>query len=153
LPNKINYRTIPNALLPLFRESYLARLSETFSSNSHEGLCDVALEAGVTLLAFYVLIYPVNYPQIGELVLCWLLYNVTLAERLLAGMHLLEMAKTAWNALVVNKDEDMEETFRRQAECFLASSHNILTVFGLEGDEGGPLTEIETLQNLLDEII
>jgi len=132
LPSETNYQRIPNLLLPVFHESYLAGLSETFSRASHEGNSDEALEAGVALLALYVLIYPVNYPQIG--------------------MHLFEMAKTAWNALVINENECAEEPLRNKAQCFLASGRDILEIFGHEGDDGGPLKEMETLQNLLDEV-
>jgi len=66
LPNRTIHEPIPRKLLCVFHESYLANLSETFSKASHGGAHDLALDVGVTLLALYVLIYPPNYPQIGE---------------------------------------------------------------------------------------
>jgi hypothetical protein len=58
--------TIPPPLLCVFHETYLSTLSETFSKASHEGQYDLALDSGLTLLAVYIMIYPANYPQIGE---------------------------------------------------------------------------------------
>jgi len=58
-------RGIPESLRTVYHEFYLTELSETFSKASHEGQYDIALDSGVTLLALYVLLYPVNYPQIG----------------------------------------------------------------------------------------
>jgi SET and MYND domain-containing protein len=55
----------PQSLHPALRESYLADLSERFGRASHEGQAEAALESGLTLLALYLLIYPLNYPQIG----------------------------------------------------------------------------------------
>ena len=56
----------PPALYPVLREEYLTRLSSTFSESSHQGQYNLAIDSGMTLLALYVLIYPSNYPQIGE---------------------------------------------------------------------------------------
>lgn len=58
--------SIPRHLFCVLHESYLSILSETFSKASHEGQYDLALDSGLTLLAVYVMIYPINYPQIGE---------------------------------------------------------------------------------------
>lgn len=68
-------------------------------------------------------------------------------------MHLLEMAKVAWNALVqseggvesgLSKDE-----IKKYLRGYLASSEAILLVLGQEGDtSGGPLEEIQTLKML-----
>ena len=58
---------IPESLRAVYHESYITTLSETFSKASHEGQYDIALDSGVTLLALYVLLYPVNYPQIGAI--------------------------------------------------------------------------------------
>jgi SET and MYND domain-containing protein len=58
------------------------------------------------------------------------------------------MAKTAWNGLVTGNNANAEN-FRSQALCFLASGHEILSIFGPEGDEDGPLKEMETLERLL----
>lgn len=62
----ISIEALPPALRCFLRESYMATLSEIFSKASHEGQYDVALESGITLLALYLIIYPTNYPQIGE---------------------------------------------------------------------------------------
>jgi len=66
-PSSLSIETIPKAIHLILHESFMASISEVFSRASHEGPVDVALEAGVTLLALYVLIYPLNYPQIGKL--------------------------------------------------------------------------------------
>jgi hypothetical protein len=58
---------IPPPLFCVYHEEYLSIVSETFSKASHEGQYDVALDYGLTLLAVYIMIYPANYPQIGEL--------------------------------------------------------------------------------------
>jgi len=70
-------------------------------------------------------------------------------------MHLLEMAKTAWNAAVVENigedrtRQDEEITLLVQAKTYLEASNHILSIFGTEGDEDGPRTEIQMLQKLL----
>jgi len=56
----------PQPLFCVFNEAYLSTLSEAFSKASHEGQYDLALDSGLTLLAVYIMIYPANYPQIGE---------------------------------------------------------------------------------------
>ena len=60
---------MPGSLAPVLHESYLPALSETFSKASHDGPHAEALSTGLTLLALYALVYPANYPQIGELYL------------------------------------------------------------------------------------
>ena len=61
-----NFRhTLPEELHPLLNPEYLPSLSETFSRASHEGDIKKALSSGKTLLAFYILLYPKNYPQTG----------------------------------------------------------------------------------------
>ncbi|KAG6831936.1 hypothetical protein H0H92_006537 [Tricholoma furcatifolium] len=116
----------------VFNEAYLSNLSENFSESSHESRYEQALEAGVTLLGAYILIYPPNYPQIG--------------------MHLLEMAKTAWNMLVSSEatNPSLTKASEERARAFLAMSHKVLRIFGKEGDVDGPLSEVATLQSLLD---
>lgn len=57
----------PPSLYCLLREGYMSGLSEAFSKASHEGQYDLAFESGVTLLSLYLLVYPSNYPQIGEI--------------------------------------------------------------------------------------
>lgn len=64
------------------------------------------------------------------------------------------MAKTTWNAAIANANDlgrDEERHLQEQAWSFLALSRGVLTIFGPEGDEDGPLQEIESLQSLLHE--
>lgn len=56
----------PPALYPVLHEEYLTGLSSTFSESSHDGQYNLAIDSGILLLSLYVLIYPSNYPQIGE---------------------------------------------------------------------------------------
>ncbi|KAF8195565.1 hypothetical protein BJ912DRAFT_1021255 [Pholiota molesta] len=129
LPMK-SIESMPPSLYCVLRESYMAEISEIFSRTSHEGQYDIALESGITLLSLYILIYPINYPQIG--------------------MHLLEMAKTAWNAVITSADESNEGPLKEQARRFLLLTNQVMTVFGSEGDDGGPIQELATLNKLLE---
>lgn len=61
----VNLETIPFEISHIFRESCLTNLCESFSTFSHDGPFESALEVGLKILAFYVAIYPPNYPQIG----------------------------------------------------------------------------------------
>jgi hypothetical protein len=63
-------------------------------------------------------------------------------------MHILELVKTLWNACVVGSDG--QRTDIEQIRSLLGSSQRILRNFGVEGDEHGPLMEIQTLHALLD---
>ena len=68
------FERLPRELRLIFHESYLPSLSEQFSKTSHEGPYADAIESGLTLLAFYVVVYPPNYPQIGQWLAqcpCW----------------------------------------------------------------------------------
>ena len=65
------------------------------------------------------------------------------------GMHLLELTKTAWNNIATSADFD--PTQQEQVRFLLAMSRQVLIVFGREGDQGGPLEEIETLARLLND--
>lgn len=125
---------LPENLHPVLRESYLSRLTDAFSRSSHEGSYDVALDVGLTVLAVYFLIYPENYPQIG--------------------MHLLEMAKTAWNTVITidhgnAQDAPTKTSLLKRARVYRDLASNILEVFGLEGDPAGPLEELAVLKKLL----
>jgi len=138
LPQQKNlFMVFPDSLRPLLHESYLPVLSEQFSRSSHDlaGHEDEALESGLTLLALYALIYPINYPQLG--------------------MHALELAKTAWNASITM---DGDSTRRNFVVCEMevtarACAHiasQILRTFGREGDEDdNPLDEVDQLQSLM----
>ncbi|CAK5284187.1 unnamed protein product [Mycena citricolor] len=116
--------TLPPELLAVLNESFVAQLAETFRNASHDGSYQTAFTSGETLLALYRLIYPENYPQIG--------------------LHLLELAKTYWNGLLVQNLDT-----RRECLGYLTEAKAILSVLGPEGDEGGPLVEISTLESLL----
>ena len=61
------FERLPSTLHQVLHESYLPALSEAFSKTAHEGPYGDAVDTGLTLLAFYVAVYPSNYPQIGEL--------------------------------------------------------------------------------------
>ena len=54
------------------------------------------------------------------------------------------MAKTAWNNVVSMGSSDEQEV-----RHLLRSADKILSIMGSEGDDGGPLKEIETLNSLL----
>lgn len=66
-------------------------------------------------------------------------------------MHLLELAKTAWNARILSKEvnDAKNQALKKQVEVFLALASQVLTIFGKEGDRDGPLQEIAILQNLI----
>ncbi|KAG6890641.1 hypothetical protein C0995_006617 [Termitomyces sp. Mi166 len=131
LPRKPR-ETIPRSLYCVFHETYLSNLSEVFSKASHDFQFELAVEAGVTLLGAYILIYPPNYPQIG--------------------VHLLELAKTTWNTFVSSetRNPDTAQASKETARLFLNMSRKVLVTFGQEGDAGGPLSELDTLQSLLE---
>ncbi|KAF8134782.1 hypothetical protein K438DRAFT_1640448, partial [Mycena galopus ATCC 62051] len=122
----------PTDLLPVFHESFITSVAQTFRDASHDGPYATALSSGMTLLALYRLIYPPNYPQIG--------------------MHLLEMAKTHWNRVVSESlDLAAEKTVKQECQKYLQDAKEVLEVLGPEGDEDGPLVEIQTLETLLQE--
>ncbi|CCL99706.1 uncharacterized protein FIBRA_01728 [Fibroporia radiculosa] len=123
------FRRLPETLVVFLHETYLPSISEVFSKASHEGEYEQALSVGRTLLALYALLYPSNYPQIG--------------------MHALELAKTTWNAAVTNSDTARENTVEDAARLFLSFASCVLSVWGPEGDAGGPLEEIRMLEKLL----
>ncbi|KAF7346334.1 Linear gramicidin synthase subunit D [Mycena sanguinolenta] len=124
--------SFPSDLLPVFHESFIAYVAQTFRDASHDGPYATALSSGKTLLALYRLIYPPNYPQIG--------------------MHLLELAKTSWNRIVSeNIDLTIERAAKQEFQLFLQDAKEVLQIFGPEGDEDGPLVEISTLESLLKE--
>jgi hypothetical protein len=63
-------------------------------------------------------------------------------------MHLLEMAKTAWNASLTDT-KGIEPKNVSLASRYLEAAEENLGIFGKEGDDDGPMTEINTLQRLL----
>lgn len=64
-------------------------------------------------------------------------------------MHVLELAKTGWNARLSSDRDDDNQISKAQVLLFLSSARHVLEIYGPEGDESGPLDEIETLQRLL----
>ncbi|KAI9058305.1 SET domain-containing protein [Trametes sanguinea] len=126
------FETLPANLHPIFHESYLPSLSELFSKLSHEGPFVDAIEAGITQLALYAVVYPPNYPQIG--------------------MHALELGKTVWNLVCTAGPEVAAADIKvreDQAEMFLDIADEVLTVYGEEGDICGPLGEIRVLRDMM----
>ncbi|KAJ7672720.1 hypothetical protein B0H17DRAFT_1183338 [Mycena rosella] len=121
----------PTELLPIFHESFITYVAETFRNASHDGSYTAALNSGQTLLAIYRLVYPPNYPQIG--------------------MHLLELAKTYWNKIVSeDMDSSTADRVKRESLAYLNEATAVLQILGPEGDsDDGPLVEIDTLETLL----
>lgn len=146
---------MPEEFFPFLSDSCLPELSEEFSRTSHEGQFDIAVLTGQKLLVFYRMIYPHNFPQIGEFKSTRSPIHESI-ERLCPGMHTLELAKTAWNA-VVTSEEEAEPSVVRAFEDIARSSvlvaSQVMENFGIEGDEGGPLEEIRVLRGLLGDNI
>lgn len=65
------------------------------------------------------------------------------------GLHLLELAKTHWNALTTMETSGVGVEIRSQVRIFLSHANRILRVYGKEGDEYGPLDELVKLDELL----
>lgn len=57
---------LPEQFQPLMDDSVLTVLTERFSLASAEGLFDLAMNIGKTILAIYLCIYPPYFPQIGS---------------------------------------------------------------------------------------
>jgi len=71
-------------------------------------------------------------------------------------MHLLEMAKTAWNAFITMESADPLTQpagleLLAKVRTYLRLSNQVWAVIGPEGDDGGPLAEIRVLERLLSE--
>ncbi|VDC04463.1 unnamed protein product [Peniophora sp. CBMAI 1063] len=122
-----DYDQIPTELYPFLHESVLPSYTEAFGEAAGDTeQADKALDVGLTVLAMYTLIYPPNYPQ--------------------TAMHTLELAKVAWNAYI--KRDNVH--YMRAAVWCLRTARRMFETFGREGDEGGPLAEIEQLQVLME---
>ena len=63
------FESLPSALIPIMHEEYFPALTAAFGDAAYDAHPD-AVDTGLTLLAFYVLIYPPNHSQIGELTPC-----------------------------------------------------------------------------------
>lgn len=134
------FKSLPKNLVPAFNPSYLPALSEAFSRASHEGdKPQDGLEVGRTLLALYRIIYPPGFP--------------------LNGLHALELCKVVWNAVCIGPSEASklttaqvrlwEEKMLESARGYLSVAEGVLHCYGIEGDVGGPIAEIETMRKLL----
>ncbi len=67
-------------------------------------------------------------------------------------MHALELAKTLWNLICTEPDAlagATEQQLQAHAKSAVDFAASVLHNFGPEGDEGGPLEEIQTLTGLL----
>jgi hypothetical protein len=66
-------------------------------------------------------------------------------------MHLLELTKTAWNARLSATEltELGGQIPKERVASFLDMTRRILFLYGREGDDDGPLSEIEVLTKLL----
>ncbi|KAK7048370.1 hypothetical protein R3P38DRAFT_2868936 [Favolaschia claudopus] len=125
--------SFPSDLLAIFHESFITYAAETFRNASHDGPYSTAFDWGESLGHLYRLIYPPNYPQIG--------------------MHLLELAKTYWNSIVAQHlDSGGEENeVKQHCRSHLKHAKENLQILGAEGDDDGPLIEIQTLETLLQD--
>ncbi|KZV95804.1 SET domain-containing protein [Exidia glandulosa HHB12029] len=117
---------LPSCVL---HESFLPALAERFSASAHEGKYEEAIMYGDALRALYEVVYPAFYPLIA--------------------LHLLELAKTTWNAALSSKTPDMERAFMDKAASYLRRCRTILVVLGEEGDVPHPLEEVTMLETLL----
>ncbi|KAF8627430.1 hypothetical protein AX17_006245 [Amanita inopinata Kibby_2008] len=127
-----DFGTLPTELVPALQETYITSLSEIFSRTSHEGHYSIANNAGLNLLALYLLIYPPNYPQIG--------------------VHILEMAKTRWNGLVTSTvSPGTAHAIKEQVRVLLRLGRDILQILGPGGDGDEKIGEADILQGLLDD--
>ena len=67
-------------------------------------------------------------------------------------MHALEVAKVAWNGFItIEQESEKSRDYLNAADWYLRSAARVLETFGHEGDEGGPLKEVEVLENLIRE--
>jgi hypothetical protein len=67
-------------------------------------------------------------------------------------MHLLEMAKTAWNAVIdADQDAPAKASLLKRARVYLDIASKVIKLFGPEGDPGGPLEELVFLEDLLED--
>jgi len=66
-------------------------------------------------------------------------------------MHLLELTKTMWNARLSATEltEVGGQIPKERVASFLDMTRRILLLYGREGDDDGPLSEIEVLTKLL----
>ena len=58
----------------------------------------------------------------------------------------MELAKTRWNASMGSGILPLQTEV---IQVIVAHAREVLTVYGIEGDEGGPLDELRSLGNML----
>ncbi|EJD41300.1 hypothetical protein AURDEDRAFT_186645 [Auricularia subglabra TFB-10046 SS5] len=112
-------------ITPSGLEAQIPDLAERFTNAAHDGPFDAAVAHGEQLLALYRAVYPPFYPLIG--------------------LHLAELAKTAWNAALRTNDA---KWLPRAAE-FVREALDALGVLGDEGDAPHPREELRRLAELL----
>lgn len=70
----------------------------------------------------------------------------------ISGLHALEAAKTAWNALL--SKESHESAYDKQllelAVWYLDIARHVVGILGKEGDAGGPSVEVDFLSELIN---
>jgi hypothetical protein len=136
--------------LPAFHPSYLPSLAEAFSLTSHDGPYDVAVQKGATLLALYCLIYPTNYPMVGQSFETRL--RVAHHSHCIVGigLHALELAKTCWNAVVTDA---VSRSVLLEVVDYLALAERTSTVLWRHtadpSDEAEPTSELRLLKEMV----
>jgi hypothetical protein len=151
--DRMLFRQLPDALLQAMHPSYLPALAAAFSQASHDGPFSDALEVGRTLLALYRVVYPAGFPMIGA---ARFFDSSGRADSIrVIGLHALELSKVAWNALCTGVDEAQDAKAVHEAEMMALArgyselAREVLSSFGEEGDGGGPLDELRTMEDLL----
>ena len=69
-------------------------------------------------------------------------------------MHALEVTKTAWNAVVTHEQTERADTakiseYEDLARHYLDIATGVIECIGPEGDDGGPLDEVQVMRSLL----
>ncbi|KAI6016485.1 hypothetical protein BKA83DRAFT_4336885 [Pisolithus microcarpus] len=112
------------------------RITDRFSTASHEGHSTSHGERSGSA-RLYTLIYPPNYPQIGTSIFI----SIVLLNPAPAGLHLLELSKTAWNAHIISQPSMPVTDPVQCARVCLDLARQILD---------GPAKELEVLDGLLN---
>ncbi|KAG8932549.1 hypothetical protein FRC02_000926 [Tulasnella sp. 418] len=125
---------LPGELVPLFDGHFLSDLSSRFSWSCSEEKSSRPVLLGLSLLALYFWIYPRNYPLIG--------------------LHILEIAKIAWNSFL--RDADQNTIPFEFLIHLIESAKDVIQISGpREGvrlfDGLGPWDELRLLEGLVDD--
>lgn len=71
-------------------------------------------------------------------------------KNIFIGLHLVELTKSVWNAqFSVDSTEVEKKIIKKRVQTFLSLSRKVLMIYGPEGDEGGPMSEVEVIEDLL----